>query len=66
MFEVELIELPDVKLLALRCFGDDRGFFSEVYNRRRFADFGITRDFVQDNPSRSALTGTIRGLVQRQ
>lgn len=62
MIEVELTEIPDVKLLAPRRIGDDRGFFSEVYNKLRLADCGITCDFVQDNHSRSALTGTIRGL----
>lgn len=42
--------------------GDDRGFFSEVYNQRSFAQAGITADFVQDNHSLSGPKGTVRGL----
>lgn len=42
--------------------GDDRGFFFESYNRRRFADdVGVQVDFVQDNHSKSA-RGVLRGL----
>ena len=43
-------------------FGDDRGWFSEVYSERRFRDYGIDCRFVQDNHSLSARTGTLRGL----
>jgi len=43
-------------------FGDDRGFFSETYNSRTFADAGIHLDFVQDNHSFSAEKGVLRGL----
>ena len=43
-------------------FGDARGFFTESYNRRRFAAAtGLDIDFVQDNHSRSA-RGVLRGL----
>ena len=43
-------------------FGDVRGFFSEVYSRRAFAEAGIDLDFVQDNHSLSVPRGTVRGL----
>lgn len=43
-------------------FGDQRGFFSETYNAKTFADAGITLDFVQDNHSLSAEKGVLRGL----
>ncbi|MCB9962677.1 MAG: dTDP-4-dehydrorhamnose 3,5-epimerase [Hyphomonas sp.] len=61
---LEIVELaiPDVKLVTPRRFGDDRGFFSETYNRQRFVDAGITAEFIQDNHSYSANKGTIRGL----
>jgi dTDP-4-dehydrorhamnose 3,5-epimerase len=49
-----LIIKPDV-------FGDDRGYFFETYSRRKYAEYGIKEDFVQDNISKS-LKGTIRGL----
>lgn len=42
--------------------GDDRGFFSEVYNKAVWLDGGIDVDFVQDNHSLSRETGTLRGL----
>lgn len=43
-------------------FGDARGFFSETYQRQRFADAGIGLDFMQDNQSFSAEKWTLRGL----
>jgi dTDP-4-dehydrorhamnose 3,5-epimerase len=45
-----------------KIFGDDRGRFSETYNKRVFTDQGITCDFIQDNQSYSAIIGTLRGL----
>ena len=51
-----------VKVFKASVFGDDRGFFQESYNLKRFHDFGITADFIQDNHSYSATKGTIRGL----
>lgn len=43
-------------------FGDDRGFFSETYNAKSFAEAGINLTFVQDNHSYSAAKGVVRGL----
>jgi dTDP-4-dehydrorhamnose 3,5-epimerase len=40
---------------------DDRGYFFEPYNSRRFAEAGIKEVFVQDNESRSG-KGVVRGL----
>jgi len=60
--EITELEIPDVKVLASKKFGDHRGFFSETYNKRILAERGITMDFVQDNHSFSADPGTIRGL----
>lgn len=42
-------------------FVDTRGYFTESYNRRTFAKFGINMDFVQDNHSQST-RGVLRGL----
>jgi dTDP-4-dehydrorhamnose 3,5-epimerase len=53
--------IPGVKLINPEVFEDDRGFFMESYNRRRFADAGIDCEFVQDNHSRSR-RGVLRGL----
>ena len=60
--EVRATAIPDVKVIRVDRFGDQRGFFAEVYNRRRFAEAGIDLDVVQDNHSRSAVRGTLRGL----
>ena len=42
-------------------FRDDRGFFFESYHKQRFAELGVTDEFVQDNHSRSML-GVLRGI----
>ncbi len=54
-------DLPEVKLIAPRVFGDHRGFFLETFHAARYADIGIRAPFVQDNWSRST-RGTLRGL----
>lgn len=47
-------------------FGDERGYFSETYNKAEFAAAGIGAEFVQDNQSKSK-KGVLRGLhFQRQ
>ncbi|MES2187421.1 MAG: dTDP-4-dehydrorhamnose 3,5-epimerase [Pseudomonadota bacterium] len=54
--------IPEVLLLEPRVFGDDRGYFYESFNARRFADdTGLDVQFVQDNHSKSA-RGVLRGL----
>ena len=52
----------DPILLTPARHGDHRGFFGETYSRRRYAEFGITDDFIQDNHSLSRAVGTLRGL----
>lgn len=60
--KVTRLSIPDVMLLEPQVFGDERGFFCETYNRRRFADTaGVDVDFVQDNYSRSR-RGVLRGI----
>jgi dTDP-4-dehydrorhamnose 3,5-epimerase len=54
--------IPDVLILEPKVFGDERGFFYESFNQRRFRELtGITADFVQDNHSKSA-KNVLRGL----
>ena len=54
--------IPDVLIIEPKVFGDERGFFFESFNRRRFAELvGRDIDFVQDNHSRSA-KNVLRGL----
>lgn len=60
--EILQTEIPDVRLITPKVFGDDRGFFYESWNRRAFAAaLGTDVDFVQDNHSRSA-RNVLRGL----
>ncbi|MDR9395692.1 MAG: dTDP-4-dehydrorhamnose 3,5-epimerase [Roseovarius sp.] len=60
--KVDQTALPDVLILTPARHGDNRGFFSESWNRRRMAEAGIDIDFVQDNHSVSERPGTVRGL----
>ncbi len=56
------LAIHEVLLLEPKRFGDDRGFFSEVYNSQSYGDLGITGPFVQDNHSFSRDPYVIRGL----
>jgi dTDP-4-dehydrorhamnose 3,5-epimerase len=54
--------IPDLVVLDPKVFGDDRGFFFESFNQRRFTELtGVTDSFVQDNHSKSA-RNVLRGL----
>lgn len=54
--------LPGVFIIEPAVFGDQRGFFMESFNRRRFQELtGYAGDFVQDNHSRSG-KNVLRGL----
>lgn len=56
------LAIPDVILLEPKVFGDDRGFFFESFNHRRFEEaVGKPVTFVQDNHSRS-VKNVLRGL----
>lgn len=60
-FTFTKLSIPDVVLVEPTLFNDERGFFSEMYNKREFVDVGIDEDFVQDNFSFSG-GGVVRGL----
>lgn len=62
LLEARPLEVPELIELTPRRFGDDRGFFSEVWNHARFAEAGIPAQFVQDNVSLSRTRGVLRGL----
>lgn len=54
--------IPDLLIIEPKVFGDDRGFFFESFNQRRFTELtGVTEAFVQDNHSKSACN-VLRGL----
>ena len=56
------LAIPEVIEVCPPRFGDRRGYFSEVYKRSAFEDEGLHIDWLQDNESFSAQTGTVRGL----
>lgn len=60
--EVLSCAITDLKLLTPRHIGDERGYFAEVFRADLFAQHVGDYAFVQDNESRSAKVGTIRGL----
>jgi dTDP-4-dehydrorhamnose 3,5-epimerase len=60
--KVEALEIAAVKLITPPRFRDGRGFFSETWNRSRFAEAGIPGPFVQDNHATSQGVGVLRGL----
>ena len=49
-------------VISPKRFEDSRGWFSETWNERVFADIGIPARFCQDNQSFSKSKGTLRGL----
>lgn len=54
--------IKDLLIIEPKVFGDDRGFFFESYNQRKFTELlGREVTFVQDNHSRSVKT-VLRGL----
>jgi len=56
------LSIPDVLLLEPKQYGDERGFFSEVYNARVFAEADLSYNWVQINHSMSREKSTLRGL----
>ena len=68
LVETKLLHLEETKLAGVmvitpRRLSDDRGFFSESWNRQKLsACLGFDLDFVQDNHSLSRQVGTLRGL----
>jgi dTDP-4-dehydrorhamnose 3,5-epimerase len=55
------LEIPDILLIEPDVYLDDRGFFVETFQSNKFAQFGVTEEFVQDNHTGSR-KATLRGL----
>lgn len=53
--------LSGVVRIQPKAYGDDRGYFSETWQEKKFAAAGINAHFVQDNHSHS-IRHTLRGL----
>lgn len=54
-------KLPGVLLIEPKVFGDERGFFFEMWQKPRYQEAGISSVFVQDSLSFSK-RGVVRGL----
>lgn len=59
---IEETGLAGCKVITTPAFGDARGYFTESYNKRTWAAHGIDLEFVQDNQSFTADSGTLRGM----
>lgn len=53
--------IEGVKIVDVKVYGDDRGYFMETYKRPDFIAGEIDCEFVQDNQS-SSTRGVLRGL----
>ena len=62
MVEVRPLGLDEVVEILPTKHEDERGFFSEVYNREALAAVGIDLSFVQDNHALAIEMGVLRGL----
>jgi dTDP-4-dehydrorhamnose 3,5-epimerase len=60
--KVETFPIQGPLLFEPKRHGDARGFFSEVFREDVFVQHAGAIHFVQDNHSRSAHKGTVRGL----
>ena len=60
--KIAATNLPEIFVLEPVVHGDERGFFFESFNQKRFEEaIGRKTQFVQDNHSRS-VKGVLRGL----
>ncbi|MEM7693786.1 MAG: dTDP-4-dehydrorhamnose 3,5-epimerase [Pseudomonadota bacterium] len=61
---MDIVPLPieGVFTVRPRRHEDQRGWFEESFNQKRFSETGVTPGFVQDNQSVSHSVGTVRGL----
>ena len=59
--QIKNIYFDDALIIQIDQFKDNRGFFSELYQKDRYKEVGIDELFIQDNQSRSK-QGVLRGL----
>lgn len=54
-------KISDVIIIEPTVFGDNRGYFLESYNKKKFEEVVGKTSFIQDNESKSS-KGVLRGL----
>ena len=60
--KVTTLKIPDLKMIEPETFKDERGYFFESFNQKKFNQLiGSNISFVQDNQSKST-RGVLRGL----
>lgn len=59
--EIKETFIKDLLIIQPSIFPDERGYFFESYNSKKFNADGLTMNFVQDNISKSQ-KGVLRGL----
>ena len=60
--DIRFLNIPDVKLIRPKRFGDEREYFSETWSDGLFREVIANVSPVQDNQAASAWKGTPRGL----
>jgi len=59
---IKKFDIAGPLLITPKKFADERGFFSETYNKAALKEAGFDKEFIQDNHSLSSERGVIRGL----
>jgi len=59
---IEKGKILGVYLITLNPVSDDRGFFMRTFENKIFEKYGLNKNWVQENHSRTNKKGTIRGL----
>ena len=60
--EIKERKIKGVFEIILKPISDDRGFFMRTFDDNLFKEFGMDRNWVQENHSRSNRKGIVRGL----
>ena len=59
--KIEKTKIEGLLIIEPQVFRDERGFFMETYNKKRYREVGVEFELIQDNLSKSS-KGTLRGL----
>lgn len=60
--EIKPLKLVGSYEIVLEPHKDDRGYFMRTYDKEIFRQYGLDRDWLQENQSMSYCMGTVRGL----
>ncbi len=59
--DFEKFDIEGLILIKLKVLGDERGYFQETFNQKKYKELFDVIDFIQDNESKSSY-GVVRGL----